>query len=252
MLDKQLRNVVLFVERSRHQRLINLVESAICQGDSGCCARWLTCEASLAEEFPGAQNGDDCFLSLFGNSREFHPASPEVEQGIRRLSLLEDVAALPAGYRGFPVEDCSKQGLPRDRPAFAICHVNLRKIPRASVSHQIRIAAQNTVYILLVQSACLFDVAHVSGQICSFPSIEGLVDIIEDSKSILFVQDYAEEATMDRQSTIVVIDEAKLPELVHEMTDARSRCSDHLRQGILIYSGDHGLGSAFFAKLSKH
>ena len=37
---------------------------------------------------------------------------------------------------------------------------------------------------------------------------------------ILFVQDYAEEATMDRQSAIVVFDKAKLSELVHEMTDA--------------------------------
>jgi len=37
---------------------------------------------------------------------------------------------------------------------------------------------------------------------------------------LLIVQDYAEEATMDRQPFVaVVIDKAKLPELIHEMTD---------------------------------
>jgi hypothetical protein len=39
------------------------------------------------------------------------------------------------------------------------------------------------------------------------------------SRSILFVQDYAEEATVHCQSAIVVINKAKASELVHEMTD---------------------------------
>ena len=41
---------------------------------------------------------------------------------------------------------------------------------------------------------------------------------------------------MNRQSAIVVIDKAKLPELVHEMTDPRPGRADHLRQVILTDS----------------
>jgi hypothetical protein len=43
----------------------------------------------------------------------------------------------------------------------------------------------------------------------------------EDSISILFVQHYAEKAAVDRQPAIAVINKTKLPELVHEMADAR-------------------------------
>lgn len=141
MLDKQFRGVMLVVENTRHQRLLDLVESTICHGDRRCCTGSLTRKASLAEELPGTQNGNDCFPALFGNNREFYLASPEVEQGIRRLSLLEDVAGLPVFYKGFPAGDFSKQRLPMDRLAFAVCHINLCKLPRASVFHQIRICS---------------------------------------------------------------------------------------------------------------
>jgi hypothetical protein len=33
------------------------------------------------------------------------------------------------------------------------------------------------------------------------------------------MQDNAKEATMDRQSTVVIVNKAMLPKLVHEMTD---------------------------------
>ena len=35
------------------------------------------------------------------------------------------------------------------------------------------------------------------------------------------MQDHPEEATLDCQSRAVVVDKAKLPELIHEMTDSR-------------------------------
>ena len=38
-------------------------------------------------------------------------------------------------------------------------------------------------------------------------------------RGCIVVQDYAEEATVDRHFDAVVIDKAKLPELIHEMTD---------------------------------
>src|SRR5512136_1680638 len=98
MLDKQFRDVVLFVEHARHQRLLNLVESAIRHGDSRCHTRWLTCEASLAEEFAGAQNGDNGLFALLGHDRELHLTSPEIEQGIRRLPLPEDAVARSVFY----------------------------------------------------------------------------------------------------------------------------------------------------------
>lgn len=39
------------------------------------------------------------------------------------------------------------------------------------------------------------------------------------SSSELVVQDYAAEATVDRRFSAVVIDKAKLPELIHEIID---------------------------------
>ena len=54
-------------------------------------------------------------------------------------------------------------------------------------------------------------------------------EISEASLSRLFVQEYAEEAAIDRQrAASVVVDKAKLPELIHEMTDARAGGADHL------------------------
>ena len=43
------------------------------------------------------------------------------------------------------------------------------------------------------------------------------------------MQDYAEETIIDRQiPVVVVIDKAKLSELIQEMTDPRPGCADHL------------------------
>ena len=72
-----------------------------------------------------------------------------------------------------------------------------------------------------------------------------------DSASILFVQDYAEEATVNRQSAIAIIDKAKLSEFVHEMADPRAGGANHLCQVILTDPGNNRFGSAFLAKMSK-
>ncbi len=54
----------------------------------------------------------------------------------------------------------------------------------------------------------------------------------------LIVQNYAQEAAVDGQRTAAgVIDKAKLPELIHEMTDPRSRGANHLGQVFLIVAG---------------
>ena len=64
----------------------------------------------------------------------------------------------------------------------------------------------------------------------------------------MVVQD-AQEATPDRESRLgVVIDEAELPELVHEVIDARPRRADHLRQVFLVDPGNDGLGLALPAE----
>jgi hypothetical protein len=59
---------------------------------------------------------------------------------------------------------------------------------------------------------------------------------------------------MNRQpaAETVVIDKAQLLELVHEMTDARPGCVDHLCQIFLLDSGKDNLGSTFLAKTSQH
>ena len=57
---------------------------------------------------------------------------------------------------------------------------------------------------------------------------------------------------MDRQPAVgAVIDKAKLPELVHEMTYPRPGCADHLCQISLTDPGKHRLGSAFLAEMGK-
>ena len=56
---------------------------------------------------------------------------------------------------------------------------------------------------------------------------------------------------MDGQHAAVVIDEAKLPELLHKATDPRPGCADHLRQAILTDSGEYGFGPAFPAVIGE-
>jgi len=56
---------------------------------------------------------------------------------------------------------------------------------------------------------------------------------------------------MDGQSAVVIVDKAMLPEPIHEMTDPRPCCTDHLCERILIHSGDYGLGLAFLSKMRK-
>ena len=66
------------------------------------------------------------------------------------------------------------------------------------------------------------------------------------------MQDYAEEATMDRQPGFtLVIDKAKLPELIHEMTDPRPGGTDHLCQVFLIDPGNYSFGLALLAKMGQ-
>ena len=66
------------------------------------------------------------------------------------------------------------------------------------------------------------------------------------------VQDYVEEATMDRQvAAVFVIDKAMLLEFIHEMTDPRPGRPDHLRQAFLIDFGKHRFSPAFLAKMRQ-
>ncbi len=74
----------------------------------------------------------------------------------------------------------------------------------------------------------------------------------EGSVWTLVVQDHAQEATMDRrQLAVVVIDEAKPLELIHEMTDPRPGGADHLGQAFLIDAGNYSFGPAVLAKMSQ-
>src|ERR1035438_9494740 len=69
------------------------------------------------------------------------------------------------------------------------------------------------------------------------------------SQVMLFAQDHAQEAIVNRQRAIArIVDKAHRPELVHEMTDPRSGGADHLGKVFLIDSRMDGFGSAFLAK----
>ena len=70
--------------------------------------------------------------------------------------------------------------------------------------------------------------------------------------SMLFAQDHAQEAIVNRQRAVLrVIDKAQRPELVHEMTDPRPGGADHLGQMFLIDSGMDRFGSAVLAKMRQ-
>src|ERR1035441_9714662 len=126
MREEQFRNVALLVQHARYQRLRNPDQIAICHRGSRCDAQLLTCQASLAEEVTVAQDGDDRFLALVGCHRELHLALSDVEHGIRRLSLAEDIAVRAVFNVGFPAGESSEEGFPIDRLVFLICRNNLR------------------------------------------------------------------------------------------------------------------------------
>jgi len=66
------------------------------------------------------------------------------------------------------------------------------------------------------------------------------------------VKDNIQKRTVNLQSTpTVIVDEAQLPEPVHEKTDPRARCSYHFRQHLLTDLGNYNLGFAFLAKMSE-
>jgi hypothetical protein len=61
------------------------------------------------------------------------------------------------------------------------------------------------------------------------------------------MQEDVEKRTMNVQAT-VVFDEAKLPELVHELVNPRPSGADHFRQNFLTDLRHHRLGGPFLAK----
>jgi hypothetical protein len=60
------------------------------------------------------------------------------------------------------------------------------------------------------------------------------------------------QGTLNLQMAAIVGNEAKLPELVHERTDARSRRSDDLGQRSLVDLHRDGLWNGFFAELRNN
>jgi len=58
---------------------------------------------------------------------------------------------------------------------------------------------------------------------------------------LLLVQDNTEERSIDLK-TAVVLNEAELPEFVHEKIDPRACCADHLCQRFLRYFGEQSVG----------
>lgn len=65
------------------------------------------------------------------------------------------------------------------------------------------------------------------------------------------VKDHVQEAAMDGQSLVIIVDEAILSEPVHKMADPGSGGADHLCQCVLIYFGEYGFRSAFLAEIRK-
>lgn len=70
----------------------------------------------------------------------------------------------------------------------------------------------------------------------------------------LIVQNYIEQRAVNLQGAFGptgVVDEAQLPEPVHEKADPRTSGSDHLGESLLTDFGDNGFGNAFLAEMSQ-
>jgi hypothetical protein len=81
--------------------------------------------------------------------------------------------------------------------------------------------------------------------------LESLDQLSSASNSELVVQD-DEEGTTDRQPCFTaVIDEAELPELIHEKIDPRPGCANHLRQVFLTDPVNDRFGNALLAKMGQ-
>ena len=68
------------------------------------------------------------------------------------------------------------------------------------------------------------------------------------------VQNYIEQRAVDLQSAFRpagVVNEAQLPEPVHEEADPRAGGPDHLGQRLLTDLGHYGFRNAFLAKMSE-
>jgi hypothetical protein len=72
--------------------------------------------------------------------------------------------------------------------------------------------------------------AHCAREIVEFVEIEGflLAGAINNTARTLVVQDDIQQRTVDLQLA-VVLDEAQLPESVHEKADSRTSRADHFR-----------------------
>ena len=57
-------------------------------------AQRLAGQASLAKEVAGAQNGNHRFLALLGDDRELDLAFLDIEDGVGRVALQEDLVVL--------------------------------------------------------------------------------------------------------------------------------------------------------------
>src|SRR5258708_22956884 len=65
------------------------------------------------------------------------------------------------------------------------------------------------------------------------------------------VQDYIQQGVVNNQ-LVPVFDESQFAKAVHEETDPRTGCADHLRQGLLADFGEDRLRRAVFAELREH
>src|SRR2546422_7207028 len=128
MRDEQFRDAVLFMQHARHQRLFDPGKRTVCHGGSRGYTQRLTCKAPLAEEFTGGGGGGGGGGGLFRCNREPHFAPLEVEHGIRRLSLPEDVAVRAVFCNRLADRDASEEGFPIDRLVFLTRHDGLRQL----------------------------------------------------------------------------------------------------------------------------
>jgi hypothetical protein len=88
---KEIRQLVLLVQRGQHRFLLNSQDCAVRHGSSGCQADSLIgSEASLAQEVTRAEQSDGCFLTLLGEHGQPHSSFLNVEHRVRPISLGKD------------------------------------------------------------------------------------------------------------------------------------------------------------------
>jgi hypothetical protein len=76
-----------------------------------------------------------------------------------------------------------------------------------------------------------------------------MVPLVRDE--MLVVKNDVEKRTVDLHPAIAIVNEAQLPEPIHEKANARPSCAHHLGESLLTDLGNYRFGLSVLAEMGK-